>query len=1157
MKFASYIEEFQCRDVVLDGNWSGWANWAPAGQPTPACLAYVDGFKLSALKATAKWGCISNVHIINCGANGLVPQPHWVAQNAEAFPLYVNATAFMPGGTNDQRTAWFVEDCEVSDFHAVRGGYCTAIMVCTPYAAATTNAPNPGAFPDYRTAEVRRCMVRGSGAEIAFGSSCSAGVSFHDNVAVGVGLGLNHDTGGQRNFDLINNIFLDVRLLANIGGAGWGPGGFTNYTIAWNATRMRHVPLYQLYSDYEWRTNTIGTYTNLLMPTTDPALALGRCLTGYCAGLRLGGADNISFQSNRFTTRPVTNFFEPNPTCTSNANWRPLYCPTNEPETGRIVNLGANIYTNDNVLSSVAFDFTTLTNIDAPTLERPALTNGPAGFSAAGFPGRVQPDIAGANLMGVYEVSLSDPVVVGGQVEFKARYLHHPSSLGQSLETQVLSLQGSGLHGFVRSGPNAGTLIDAEGITNNAATFRYYQNGNAGRDEIVVCNYPLGSTNDFNRDGGAWASAEILLGTTVRFERTPDVANDRRVTCGTARLTRSGPTDSALTVTLQAETLDTYTLRPAMPGDHYELRDSSGVLIPMNTNYNTWQVTLPAGCREVTVRVQPRPGFGDAAEFEAAYLNIATSETEEYAVAPPGPWVTTYPHQYQVAGNPPAAIAIWDGPRYRAYPLYDYYWYQSGSQSGLSGDLSSSTSAAEEPAHNELGEAAAAEMVMEETAGFTLLRRGDVDPGVEEEVQATPGEDQLRLSLEPTLGSGQYSPLSWYYIGAYSTAAYALSEAASPLIAGIATYYNPSNPQLPLGYFTIGGWWAVTNCSDLIHIGTAWGSPVIMAVDNAGNVAGSYNSKPCYVGAGCTNITGVVTLPSVTTNAFGQVLWLPPASGQPVGWSYYRTNNTNYARPTRWEKAGTNWQTVDLLSFTNSDLTAPGYAYMANDAGVTVGKSRVVVNGTNAWRAFRTDPGDWTNRIHSLGSNALALPPKPTNSLPDLLNNSANGVTWAGDAVGATDYWYKRGDTWTNETRAVLWWAGSYWAAHPAVLGTVEPNSWALGSGATPGRSEALAANRVGITVNVVGTSWTTPTGYPRAFIMEVPEIGWNRYAAYSHMLNLNDPHLTYNPEGLVLTTAEAINEQGWIVGNGTYGGVSRAFLLVPQDVLLHGTDDE
>lgn len=63
--------------------------------------------------------------------------------------------------------------------------------------------------------------------------------------------------------------------------------------------------------------------------------------------------------------------------------------------------------------------------------------------------------------------------------------------------------------------------------------------------------------------------------------------------------------------------------------------------------------------------------------------------------------------------------------------------------------------------------------------------------------------------------------------------------------------------------------------------------------------------------------------------------------------------------------------------------------------------------------------------------------------------------------------------------------------------------------------------------------------------------------AAYSHLLNLNDPHVTWMPSGWVLTTAEAINDLGWIVGNGSYNGSARAFLLVPQDVLLHAVEQQ
>lgn len=46
-------------------------------------------------------------------------------------------------------------------------------------------------------------------------------------------------------------------------------------------------------------------------------------------------------------------------------------------------------------------------------------------------------------------------------------------------------------------------------------------------------------------------------------------------------------------------------------------------------------------------------------------------------------------------------------------------------------------------------------------------------------------------------------------------------------------------------------------------------------------------------------------------------------------------------------------------------------------------------------------------------------------------------------------------------------------------------------------------------------------------------------------MLNLNDPHLTFGL-ATTLVTAEHVNDQGWIVGNGT----SYAFVLRRQPVV-------
>jgi len=660
-------------------------------------------------------------------------------------------------------------------------------------------------------------------------------------------------------------------------------------------------------------------------------------------------------------------------------------------------------------------------------------------------------------------------------------------------------------------------------------TFAYQATGSPGRDDIVVFrdwDYP----GYFDEDGAdIWTSAEISLGTTVRFERTPDIADDRRLTYGTVRLTRSGPTNTDLTATVAAETSTTYLLLPATPGVHYELRTSSGTNIPMNPD-STWQVTIPAGAREVTVRVQPKPGFGDAAEFRAAYLNIAPP-VSDYAAAPPGPWVTTYPHAYQTGNNPPAVISISDGPRYRLYELTDFYG-GGGGASGFTSAAGGQAEAAGAPAEGTEAGVTVAEEQEPAAAGTSPPAEGQ-DFG---SAGSLPGE---LMSPPPT------------NVWAYATWAYAINQPTNASIAGYATYYTNGY------YFSLGDTWVAPNYTDLIYIGGLSGSPLILGVDDAGNVVGKCNNQACYVPAGCTNLSDVVTLQSITPGRPGEALWLAPTSGKPVGWSSYRPGSTDYARPTRWEKVGTNWQTVDLLSFDGNPST-PGYAYMANDSGVTVGKSRVSVGSALAWRAFRTVPSQNSNRLVSTNLNALGLSVN-TIVVTSLTNNVANGVNSTGDAVGATDCWYNRGGVWKNETRAAIWWPGSFWTTNAAVLGTVAPYGYFLASSRTPGRSEALAVNRTAGGVTVVGTSWTTPTGSPAAFVMDIYSSDWwtDWWATYSLMLNLNDPHLTYMASGWVLSTAEAINDQGWIVGNGYYDGSARAFLLVPQDVLLHGNESE
>jgi hypothetical protein len=207
--------------------------------------------------------------------------------------------------------------------------------------------------------------VRGVGgtAGFAYGTARSAGVSFQDNVAVNCYGGMNVDTRPARNIDLTNSLFLDVSFVAFFGGPGlWTHNGgtwfdyFTNFTVSDNAARLSAVALWQEYKSYDWRTNTIGSYTYII-PVTDPALPLGRFLPGSAWGLRLMGTHLTWFEHNRFTTRPQAQFYEPAPTNLALAVWNPLHRPTVHAVTGQVCYQDGTNVSSGNLYSEVAMDF--------------------------------------------------------------------------------------------------------------------------------------------------------------------------------------------------------------------------------------------------------------------------------------------------------------------------------------------------------------------------------------------------------------------------------------------------------------------------------------------------------------------------------------------------------------------------------------------------------------------------------------------------------------------------------------------------------------------------------------------------------------------------------------------------------------------------------
>lgn len=1149
LDLSQTLARFEARNLILDANWPAWAT-----TNTCANSAYVLGFALRGLSVRALAGLIQNVHILNCGANGIVPLPRYYAVQRECFPLSVEVPSFNFGP--NAQPVWIIEDCEISDFHSVRGGYASAILVRTP-SPTNTFLPGPGTYYGNRVAEVRRCQVRGAGNDIALATANSAGISFYDNVVVGTALGMNNDTAREdaplRNVDLTNNIFLDVNLLANIGVPSRGADAsgnylFTNITVSANTVRLRSVPWRQDYGSYEWRATAVGSYTNWL-PVSDPSLPVGRLVPSYAAGLLVGAADRIWFENNRFTTWPVTQFYEPAPAQTNLAVWRPLHRPLYHPVTGQACFHGPHLYSATNLLALWSMDsdnYTLLLGLATNAVAaRPPL---PTGFVPAGRLGRVEPVYSAGSLVGAFELQVAQPVINGNQVEIRARYVLHRTPI-----PAVISESPPAVRLSVRGGPNAGqsaigTWTGAP--TNRVAVFTYTSVAGAGSDEVVVYR----GEGAFNPDTATWASVEVLWGTTVRFERTADVADDRRRYPGLLRLSRSGPTTSPLNVVIEAVT--TGVTRPASPApasnydydihtNHWTSTNAWYYLPPSSPG--RWTLGIPAGRSEVTARIKPTAGLAnqDWAEHEAAYFRVVPSG---YAEGAPAPWTTRGPGRE-------VAVALWDGPLYRLYSFFDNLSFDCSTNylASAAPELEAVAGEGDFPGADEeaLGSEFQADFGEEQeapldpsTAVCLWTRTGTRLTLTADEAAFVPPETRLDVEevdlTPPELEWPEEEPAGVIssdicYLSSTGDAAYALNAAGmnqNLRIGGYAYYDNPTYPQLPQPYFYLGGAWPWPNWGPMIPFGDVWSGSVVYGVDDDGGLAGVASGRACYLPPG----GGLTLLPSLTSNRPGGAQDIGSLGDYIVGYSQ-QFMGAYVSRPTRWTGAGSNWTALDVGDF---ETNQPGSAHAVNNGGTTVGRTRVTVNGAAAWRAFRTN-GVLTPQYRA--ASELVLPPA-THGVT-LFNNTANGVDEVGHTVGSTDAEIYRTGSWVREIRAAVWWAGEN---TPTVLGTIMPEGWSWNN--PPGRSEALAVSTVGTQTIMVGTGWSTPTGYLRAWVLTA-EKTLGQPTTFGSMINLNDSHLVWVPSGWVTVTAEDVNAQGWIVGTATASGVTRGYVLMPQPTVI------
>ncbi|MHB9009888.1 MAG: hypothetical protein ACYDC1_23505, partial [Limisphaerales bacterium] len=1155
---------FEARDLVLDANWPAWTVVNSAAHP-----AYFAAFKLGALAVRADAGAVRGVRIKNCGAKGQAPVPHFGSPGgAETFPLFVEGTAWT---TN---SAWLVEDCEVSDFHFLHNGYCTAIMVKVP------NPSDAEQQPTTRIAEVRRCLVRGQGAGVAFGTAGAAGVSFHDNVVTGMRSGLNCDTAPIRNLNFTNSVVLDVDVLGNVGAPYWssnplGNYAFTNFVVSGNAVRLRAVPLLQDYSDFEYRAVTLDDVEQW-MPVSDPSLAVGRFFTGMCAGLQLAGTDHIWLQHNRFTTRPRSTFFEPDVVATNLALWRPLYRPSTNFYTGVVCDqTGNRIYANSNWLAGKSMDFTSLAAMaatpTAPHLATNAVTF--TGFTAAGWIGRVRPIYdANGRLQEVRELQVGQPVVVGLQVFVPFAYVRHTSATGQGYS------QPSGEVGLaIVEGPNAGIQI-APSTCYTTNFIAYTRNSASGCDRIVV--YADFGASPFAPDRTpCWSVVEAMVGAvpTIRFERTPDVANDRELYAGTLRIGRSGSLGSELPFRLEPVTsgmtrfadagvdYDLYTNSWATPGSWYWLaRQTDG----------SWPLRIQANQPDVTVRVRPRIGAAaksEVIEREAAFFRVAPTNNAA-VTARPGRWTTPGPANT-------VAVALWDGPKYTLSPLSGTNSFPCGGGSlaameaeGEEASMEAPTledadwaGEAEEEAPPEWSNPVALEDGWEEApesaapSDMVVTRAGTMLPLTAEDYAPKPvarkatteyPEDPPPTETAPTevtldaFGGGPEALSGNCTVSLIGGAAYAIDNLSNPAVGGYGLFGDPIG-YFGLGYsFPLGGWWvwpATTTFNPMIAPASV--TNCIWGLDDAGKAVGVVGDQPVLATRTPLALTPLPTLDLNPPRGVAEAT--SPNGNYLVGWSEKKFGLAGVQRPAKWTKAGGVWSVADLGQFESSG-NRPGYARAVNDAGNIAGWTEVTTNGVTTARAFRTQAG---GAALARATDELYL---PTNSTaPVLTFNWANAISAGGHAVGVSDFPVYRGvNSTVAERRPAIWWNGYGWARVLGPAGADGTPAWiSPDAGNRSGYGEALGIRHYheGAMqgVEVVGSSWITSAGSPRAWVTRTE--GFGLYSSHKPIFNLNDRYLTYSAPGWILVTAEAVNANGWIVGTATGNGAIQGYVLVPQ----------
>ncbi|HAB17848.1 MAG TPA: hypothetical protein PLX89_00035 [Verrucomicrobiota bacterium] len=361
------------------------------------------------------------------------------------------------------------------------------------------------------------------------------------------------------------------------------------------------------------------------------------------------------------------------------------------------------------------------------------------------------------------------------------------------------------------------------------------------------------------------------------------------------------------------------------------------------------------------------------------------------------------------------------------------------------------------------------------------------------------------------------------------TGTYALGSSASAVNAGVlylnGTWNVPPQVAGTAGWVS-GGYsqvhgvlWTWPNNSWTTDFGTSFVPygisfrPTTSSADRA-RVVGTYGAMAWRV---LDNNTSGVQLPHLP-GASPSVPWgISPNRTWIVGHSVL----SSVKKPVKWDGVTdppppAENLAIDLLS------GATGEAKAVNNAGVIVGETSGFTGGATLKRPFRNTGGG----AKLTDNDKLTV---PTGNWPAATGEGiANAVTLVPNPARSFAAGRFAGDSDSPKIAA-------YWAADASGLPAAPTDLGVLYRGGIPdAQSEALGINSA---LRIVGWSGTSVTDATRKAVI----------FRENDVRDLNDKFFIHGWSGWFLQSAQAISDNGAIVGNGTLNGSARGFLLVPR----------